>query len=87
MFCEAGKFLFSVGGLTLNAKIANAAGQQPGGGRGFLNQAMQAGRRMLAGESLAFQHVTNAMQGTETVAFAGVLPGEMGVIELDGSRS
>ena len=41
------------------------------------------GKRALAGESLAFQHYRASGEGL--VAFAGVLPGQMKAIELDGS--
>jgi len=87
VFCEAGKFLFSGAALTPETKIGAATGQSQGGKGGFLGAAMNAGKRMLAGESLAFQHFTNGTGGTEVVAFAGVLPGEMRVIELDGSTT
>jgi len=40
---------------------------------------------VLAGESLAFQYY-RAEGGSGLVTFAGVLPGEMQAIELDGSR-
>nr|WP_159671381.1 AIM24 family protein [Streptomyces mexicanus] len=48
--------------------------------------AMQVGQRVLAGESLAFQYFTS-QGGQGTVGFAGVLPGEMRALELDGSRA
>ncbi|MFD8231682.1 AIM24 family protein [Streptomyces sp. NPDC059696] len=65
-------------------------GSGSGGMGGLLRQAMgtamQAGQRALAGESLAFQYFTT--QGGEgTVGFAGVLPGEMRALELDGTRA
>ncbi|MBD3008515.1 AIM24 family protein [Streptomyces sp. 5-10] len=61
-----------------------------GGMGGMLRQAMgtamQVGQRALAGESLAFQYFT-ATGGEGTVGFAGVLPGEMRALELDGRRA
>src|SRR3954452_1323684 len=54
-----------------------------GAGGGLLGGLMQAGKRMLAGESVAFQYFsTNGGRGL--LAFAGVLPGEMRAIELNG---
>lgn len=73
-------------------------GQQPQNGGGFggfgngagsgalgglLRGAMDAGKRMLAGESFAFTHFSTR-GGDGLLALAGVLPGEMRVLELDG---
>jgi uncharacterized protein (AIM24 family) len=54
--------------------------------RQAMGTAMQVGQRVLAGESLAFQYFT-AAGGEGTVGFAGVLPGEMRALELNGSRA
>jgi len=48
-----------------------------------MSTATEMGKRALAGESLAFQWFRASGQGL--VAFAGVLPGQMRVIELDGT--
>jgi uncharacterized protein (AIM24 family) len=50
---------------------------------GLLRGAMDAGKRMLAGESFAFTHFSTR-GGDGLLALAGVLPGEMRVLELDG---
>src|SRR3954470_23848970 len=63
------------------------AQQQSGGGGMFakaMSVGMDMGKRVLAGESLAFQHFT-AVGGSGLVTFAGVLPGHMKVFELDGT--
>jgi uncharacterized protein (AIM24 family) len=94
VYCEAGKFLFKTANVTMETRLSGpggAAGGGPGGGMGgFLRQAMgtamQVGQRMLAGESLAFQYFT-CTGGEGTVGFAGVLPGEMRALELDGTRA
>jgi uncharacterized protein (AIM24 family) len=44
---------------------------------------MDAGKRVLAGESFAFTHFSSR-GGDGLLALAGVLPGEMRVLELDG---
>lgn len=74
------------------------SGQTPGGGGGgggggmggmlrqAMGTAMQVGQRALAGESLAFQYFTST-GGEGTVGFAGVLPGEMRALELEGGRA
>ena len=75
----------------METRLTKPATRQParGAGRGRLPE-QGAGRHRhgqadLAGESLAFQYFT-ATGGSGLVAFAGVLPGEMRVIELDGTR-
>lgn len=101
VYCEAGKFLFKTTNVTMETRLSGpsgGAGGQPqsgaggvaGGMGGMLRQAMgtamQAGQRALAGESLAFQYFTST-GGEGTVGFAGVLPGEMRALELDGTRA
>jgi uncharacterized protein (AIM24 family) len=82
----------SGGGGQPQAGAASAAGAGgPGGGMGgmlrqAMGTAMQVGQRALAGESLAFQYFTST-GGEGTVGFAGVLPGEMRALELDGTRA
>lgn len=88
VFCESGKFLFSSGDVRMETKLSTpaGAGAQPapaGGLGGLMRTAMDAGKRMLAGESFAFQHFSTP-GGDGLVAFAGVLPGEMKALELDG---
>jgi uncharacterized protein (AIM24 family) len=46
-----------------------------------LTGAMEAGKRVLAGESLALRYFTST-GGAGVVAFAGVLPGERRALEL-----
>ncbi|MER6787319.1 AIM24 family protein [Streptomyces sp. NPDC000658] len=100
VYCEAGKFLFKTVNVTMETRLggpSGGSGRQPQGGAagsggmgGMLRQAMgtamQVGQRALAGESLAFQYFT-AQGGEGTVGFAGVLPGEMRALELDGTRA
>lgn len=98
VYCEAGKFLFKTANVSMETRLSapgngQQQGGQGGGGGGMggmlrqaMGTAMQVGQRMLAGESIAFQYFTS--QGGEgTVGFAGVLPGEMRALELDGSRA
>jgi uncharacterized protein (AIM24 family) len=85
LYAEAGKFLWKTVNVGVETRI-NAPAQQSGaGGGGFLNAALGAGKRMLAGESLAFQYFTST-GGTGLIGLAGTLPGEMRAIELDGTR-
>ena len=84
LYAEAGKFLWKTVNVGVETKI-NTPGQGGQSGAGFLNAALGAGKRMLAGESLAFQYFT-CTGGTGLISLAGTLPGEMRVLELDGSR-
>jgi uncharacterized protein (AIM24 family) len=85
LYAEAGKFLWKTVNVGIETKI-NSPGQggQSGGG-GFLNAALGAGKRVLAGESLAFQYFTSS-GGNGLVSLAGTLPGELRALELDGTR-
>jgi uncharacterized protein (AIM24 family) len=94
VYCEAGKFLFKTANVTVETRLSGhsngGARQSPSGPGGLLRQAMgtavPAGRRVLAGEPPALQYFT-AQGGEGTVGFAGVLPGEMRALELDGTHA
>lgn len=93
VYSEAGKFLFSSGDVLMETKLtapsAPGAPPPPQGGSGgaglggLLRGAMDVGKRMMAGESFAFTHFSTR-GGDGLLALAGVLPGEMRAIELDG---
>lgn len=91
VYSEAGKFLFSSGDVQMETKLSQpddpgthpSAGGSGGGLGGLMRGAMQVGQRMLAGESFAFCHFSTA-GGDGLLALAGVIPGEMRVLELDG---
>lgn len=92
LYAEAGKFLWKTANVSMETRLSKGGAEAPaesgGGGMGLLKKAMstatEVGKRALAGESLAFQHYQAAGDGL--VAFAGVLPGQMKAIELDGSK-
>lgn len=86
VYSEAGKFLFSSGDVQMETKFLAPGEESSGGVGGLLRGAMSAGRRMLAGESLAVTHFSTK-GGDGLLAFAGVIPGEMRAIELDGSET
>ena len=85
VYCEAGKFLWKTVNVGVETRLTKP---QSGGGAGggLLGGLMDVGKRMLAGESAAFQYYS-ASGGNGLVAFAGVLPGEMRALELDGTRA
>src|SRR5688572_28253800 len=93
VYCEAGKFLWKTVNVSMETRLSGGGGaaqEQPAasGAAGFLKKAMSTatdmGKRALAGESLAFQWFRASGQAG-LVAFAGTLPGQMRVIELDGT--
>lgn len=87
VFSEAGKFLFCSADVVMETKLTQPSSQQSdragGMGAGLLRGALDAGKRMLAGESFAFTHF-HTTGGDGLLALAGVLPGEMRALELDG---
>ena len=92
IYAEAGKFLWKTANVGFETRLGKGGGGEAAGGGagGFLKKAVatatEMGKRALAGESLAFQHYTAAGQAG-LVAFAGVLPGQMQALELDGTKS
>ncbi|HET7529635.1 MAG TPA: AIM24 family protein [Mycobacteriales bacterium] len=87
-YCEAGKFLWKTTNVSVETRLTKPVGDQPGApaaASGFMKKALDVGKRVLAGESLAFQYY-RAEGGSGLVTFAGVLPGELRALELDGGR-
>jgi uncharacterized protein (AIM24 family) len=87
VYCEAGKFLWKTMNVSVETRLTKPQGNQqgaPAAASTFMKKALDVGKRVLAGESLAFQYYR--ADGSGLVTFAGVLPGEMRAIELDGSR-
>jgi uncharacterized protein (AIM24 family) len=88
VYCEAGKFLWKTTNVSVETRLTrpegNEQGAAPAAGK-LLQKALDVGKRVLAGESLAFQYY-RAEGGSGIVAFAGVLPGELRALELDGTR-
>jgi uncharacterized protein (TIGR00266 family) len=87
VYCEAGKFLWKTTNVTMETRLTKPSSvpQQATGAGGLFAKALDVGKRMLVGESLAFQYFT-AVGGSGLVTFAGTLPGEMRALELDGTR-
>jgi uncharacterized protein (AIM24 family) len=99
MFADATKFRWKTTNVALETRLttpggqadgANKDAQQGGGAGGFLKAALatatEVGKRMLTGQSLAFQWFT-PVGGSGLVTFAGELPGAVKVVELDGTTS
>ena len=88
VYCEAGKFLWKTANVSVETRLTKPQGNEQGApatAGSFMKKALDVGKRVLAGESLAFQYY-RAEGGSGLVTFAGVLPGEMRALELDGSR-
>lgn len=83
VFAEAGRFLWKTTNVSLETRLSKPPASPGGGGGGLLGKAMEVGKRVVAGQSLAFQYFT-AVGGSGLVAFAGTLPGELRALELDG---
>src|SRR5579872_3105975 len=88
VYAEAGKFLWKTTNVSMETRLSKpstgAGGGGGSGGGGLLGKVMDVGKRVLAGQSLAFQYFTPT-GGSGILALSGALPGEMRAIELDGS--
>ncbi|MCK8491390.1 MULTISPECIES: TIGR00266 family protein [Spirosoma] len=78
VIAEAGSMLFMEDGITFETKMGD--GSQPD--QGFLGRLMQAGSRMVTGESLFMTHFTNRGVGKRKVAFSAPYPGTVMPINL-----
>jgi uncharacterized protein (AIM24 family) len=83
VYAEAGRFLWKTTNVSIETRLSKPAAQAGGGG-GLLGKAMEVGKRVVAGQSLAFQYFT-PVGGSGLVAFSGTLPGELRALELDGT--
>jgi uncharacterized protein (TIGR00266 family) len=71
VIAEAGSMLFMEDGISFETKMGD--GSQPD--QGFLGKLLQAGSRMVMGESLFMTHFTNRGVGKKKVAFSAPYPG------------
>jgi uncharacterized protein (AIM24 family) len=91
VYGDRGTLRWKTANVSMETRLTRPQGGQGVGapaasGGGLLAKAMDVGKRALGGEGLAFQYY-RAEGGSGLVSFAGVLPGELRAIELDGSRS
>jgi len=77
---EAGTMNYMEDGITFEAKMGD--GSQPSSG--LFGKLMNAGQRMLTGESIFLTHFTNSGAGKKRVAFAAPYPGK--IIPMDMTR-
>ena len=95
IYADATKFRWKTVNVSIETRLTTPGSRaerdrqqaRQGGGsllKAALATATEVGKRALAGQSLAFQWFSPA-GGSGLVAFAGELPGQIRVIELDGS--
>ena len=78
VIAEAGAMLFMEDGIQFETKMGD--GSQPN--QGFMGKLLQAGSRLITGESLFMTHFTNRGVGKRKVAFAAPYPGTVLPINL-----
>lgn len=78
VIAEAGSMLFMEDGVSFETKMGD--GSQPD--QGFLGKLLQAGSRMIMGESLFMTHFTNRGVGKRKVAFSAPYPGTVMAVNL-----
>jgi uncharacterized protein (AIM24 family) len=95
VFADAKKFRWKTTNVKMETRLStpggdadNANQKAKGGGGGMLKAALstavEVGKRALAGQSLAFQWFSPS-GGSGLVTLAGELPGQIKVLELDGT--
>jgi uncharacterized protein (TIGR00266 family) len=78
IIAEAGAMCYMEEGINFEAKMGD--GSQPN--QGFFGKLMQAGSRLLSGESLFITHFTNQGFGKKRVSFAAPYPGTIIPVNL-----
>jgi len=90
LYADAGKFRWKTTNVAIETRLTTPGGAAEGARKsgGLLGAALatatEVGKRALAGDSLAFQWFRPA-GGAGLVSFAGETPGQVRVLELDGS--
>jgi uncharacterized protein (TIGR00266 family) len=80
VIAEAGSMLYMEDGIQFETKMGD--GSQPD--QGFLGKLLQAGSRVIMGESLFMTHFTNRGSGKRKVTFSAPYPGTVMPINLSG---
>ena len=78
VIAEAGTMVYMEQGITFEVKMGD--GSEPN--QGVMGKLLQAGSRMLTGESLFITHFTNKGYGKSRVAFAAPYPGTIIPVDL-----
>ena len=78
VIAEAGAMNYMDGGITFEAKMGD--GSKPEAG--IFGKLLDAGKRVLTGESIFMTHFTNSGQGKKKVAFAAPYPGKIIPVDM-----
>jgi len=78
VIAEAGAMVYMEEGINFEAKMGDGSAT----GAGFFGKMMQAGKRVLSGESLFMTHFTHQGTGKKHVAFAAPYPGTIIPVDL-----
>lgn len=78
VIAEAGAMLYMEEGIDFEVKMGDGSAANDG----FLGKLMQAGKRVISGESLFMTHFTHRGQGKSHVAFAAPFPGTILPLDL-----
>jgi uncharacterized protein (TIGR00266 family) len=77
---EAGSFMMMQDGIEMQTIFGD--GSQNANGSGFMGKLLNAGKRILTGESLFMTAFTNVGQGKKRVSFASPYPGKIIALDL-----
>jgi uncharacterized protein (AIM24 family) len=82
VIAEAGAMNYMDDGITFEAKMGD--GSKPD--EGLFGKLLDAGKRVLTGESIFLTHFTNTGNGKKRVAFAAPYPGKIFPIDMSKVR-
>ena len=83
VIAEAGTMVYMEQGITFEARMGDGASAE----QGVMGKLLQAGSRVLTGESLFLTHFTNRGSGKSKVAFAAPYPGTIIPVDLREVRN
>ena len=83
VIAEAGTMVYMEQGITFEARMGDGASAE----QGVMGKLLQAGSRVLTGESLFLTHFTNKGSGKSKVAFAAPYPGTIIPVDLREVRN
>jgi uncharacterized protein (TIGR00266 family) len=78
VIAEAGAMMYMTSGIQMETRFSDGSNAQ----RGFMGKLMDAGKRVITGESLFITMFTNQGQGRQTVAFGAPYPGKIIAVDL-----
>jgi len=78
VIAEAGAMMYMTPGIHMETRFSDGSSE----GRGFMGKLLDAGKRVVTGESLFITMFTNQGQGRQTVAFGAPYPGKIVSIDL-----